>query len=140
MSDLILAILGGLIMGSAAAGLMLFNGRVHGISGIYAALLSPKPGDLGWRLSFLGGLFSGGLLLNLLAPEVLEDRVQIPLWLLLISGLLVGIGTRLGSGCASGHGICGLGRFSPRSLVATLSFVGVGMLVATLLSPLLGIG
>ena len=121
---------GGIILGVASALFILINGRVLGISGILGGLLPPKAGDTFWRLAFLAGMFASPWIFNLLAPAELISIPQIDadLVMLIIAGLLVGIGTRYGSGCTSGHGVCGLSRMSPRSLVATLSFMAAGFL------------
>ncbi|ATP26979.1 YeeE/YedE [Chromobacterium violaceum] len=124
------ALAGGALIGLAAAWLILFNGRVAGISGIVGHLLSPG-GDKGWRLAFVAGLVLSPWLYRLFAapPDIqLDDR-----WgLLIAAGLLVGYGSRLGSGCTSGHGVCGLARLSPRSLAATLAFMAAGFAAAWL--------
>jgi uncharacterized membrane protein YedE/YeeE len=121
---------GGIILGVASALFILINGRVLGISGILGGLLPPKAGDTFWRLAFLAGMFASPWLFNLLAPAELitPPKIDADLIMLVIAGLLVGFGTRYGSGCTSGHGVCGLSRMSPRSLVATLSFMAAGFL------------
>jgi uncharacterized membrane protein YedE/YeeE len=116
---------GGLLLGLAAALFILLNGRVLGISGIVAGLVRPRRGDTGWRLAFLAGLLLAPTLWALFAPPV-EPRFPTGPALLVLAGLLVGWGTREGSGCTSGHGVCGLARLSPRSLVATLAFMASG--------------
>lgn len=116
------ALAGGVLIGLAAALLLLCNGRIAGISGILAGLLTPKPGEVGWRLSFLAGLMAGPWLLRLLTGPVTIQIDASPV-LLAVAGGLVGFGTRLGSGCTSGHGVCGLARGSLRSIVATLTFM-----------------
>jgi len=120
------ALAGGLLIGLAAALLLLVNGRIAGISGIIGSLL-PKPpkGDSAWRLAFAGGLLAAPLLYSLFAA-LPASQVDAGWGTLVIAGLLVGFGTRLGSGCTSGHGVCGLSRLSPRSLVATLTFMALG--------------
>jgi len=118
---------GGMMIGGAATLLLLFNGRIAGISGILGGLLRPVGKDIGWRVAFLGGLVASPLLMALAAP-LPAARVAADYPLLIAAGLLVGIGTRYGSGCTSGHGICGLSRRSPRSLVATLAFMAAGVL------------
>jgi uncharacterized membrane protein YedE/YeeE len=125
---------GGIILGVASALFILINGRVLGISGILGGLLPPKSGDTFWRVAFLAGLFAAPWIFNALAPSELITTPQIDAdtVLLVIAGLLVGIGTRYGSGCTSGHGVCGLSRMSPRSLVATLSFMASGFLTVYL--------
>ncbi len=117
---------GGAAIGAAVALLMLVNGRVAGISGIYRQLLTGRFGQLGWRLAFVLGLCLPGLWL-LLHQRALPVAGGMPL--LLISGLLVGAGTQLAAGCTSGHGVCGMANLSQRSLVATLTFMGTAMLV-----------
>lgn len=121
---------GGIILGVASALFILINGRVLGISGILGGLLPPKAGDTFWRLAFLAGMFASPWIFNLLAPTefITTPQIDADLVMLVIAGLLVGIGTRYGSGCTSGHGVCGLSRMSPRSLVATLSFMAAGFL------------
>lgn len=120
---------GGILVGIAAALFILFNGRVLGVSGILGGLLPPRLGDAGWRIAFLLGLFSAPLVYRALAPESLvrAPRIDAGFALLIVAGLLVGFGTRYGSGCTSGHGVCGISRLSPRSIVATLVFMGAGM-------------
>ncbi len=126
---------GGLLLGVAAALFILLHGRVLGISGILGGLLSPKKGDTGWRLSFLLGMLAAPLVAGLLAPEgfLKAPRIDASYGLVVLAGLLVGVGTRYGSGCTSGHGVCGLSRLSPRSLVATLAFMAAGFLVVFLI-------
>ena len=121
------ALAGGIMIGTASALLMAFNGRVAGISGILGGLLSRWSPDQWWRLTFLLGLVLGGGAAYH-APETFIDITENGTMQVLAAGLLVGLGTRIGSGCTSGHGVCGIGRLSIRSLVATLVFVGSGML------------
>jgi uncharacterized membrane protein YedE/YeeE len=128
---------GGLLLGLAAALFILLNGRILGISGIVAGLLRPAPGDAGWRLSFLLGLLAAPLLYLLLAGPI-EARIDAGWGVVVIAGLLVGIGTRYGAGCTSGHGVCGLSRLSPRSLVATLAFMGAGFATVFAVRHLIG--
>ncbi|MDP3824662.1 MAG: YeeE/YedE family protein [Burkholderiales bacterium] len=116
---------GGIVLGLAAALFVLLNGRVLGISGILGGLVKPQSGDAGWRLAFVAGLVAAPLLWRLFAPLPVP-RVDAGLPVLVIAGLLVGWGTRYGSGCTSGHGVCGLARLSPRSLAATLAFMAAG--------------
>ena len=122
------ALAGGIMIGTASALLMAFNGRVAGISGILGGLLSRWSPDQWWRLTFLLGLVLGGGVAFYWAPEAFIDITENGTMEVLAAGLLVGLGTRIGSGCTSGHGVCGIGRLSIRSLVATLVFVGSGML------------
>jgi uncharacterized membrane protein YedE/YeeE len=122
---------GGVVLGLAAAIFILFNGRILGISGILGGLLPPKVGDIGWRVAFLLGMLAAPTVFMALAPAGLasEPRIDAGFWMVIAAGLLVGIGTRYASGCTSGHGVCGLSRLSPRSLVATLSFMGAGFFI-----------
>ncbi len=127
---------GGLLVGLAAALLLLFNGRIAGISGILGGLLRPARGDVTWRAAFVAGLVVAPLAWALFAalPRL---HVQATTPVLLAAGLLVGFGTRLGSGCTSGHGVCGLSRGSPRSLAATLAFMAAGFAVVFVVRHLL---
>ena len=121
------ALAGGILLGIASAAFILLNGRVLGISGILGGLLAPRPGDIAWRMSFLAGLLLAPAVLALLAPGLIRaPRIDAGTVTLIAAGLLVGIGTRYGSGCTSGHGVCGLSRLSPRSLAATLAFMAAG--------------
>ena len=122
---------GGLMLGVASAMFILLNGRILGISGILGGLLPPKVGDIGWRVAFLLGMLAAPTVFMALAPAGLasEPRIDAGFWTVIAAGLLVGIGTRYASGCTSGHGVCGLSRLSPRSLVATLSFMGAGFFI-----------
>ena len=127
---------GGILLGLASAIFILVNGRILGISGIIGGLLRPKSGDVGWRLAFVLGMLVAPLLYLLLADPV-AVRIDAGWATLVIAGLLVGVGTRFGSGCTSGHGVCGLSRLSPRSLVATLAFMGAGFVTVYLMRHLL---
>ena len=122
---------GGLLLGVASAVFILINGRILGISGILGGLLPPKVGDIGWRVAFLLGMLAAPTVFMALAPAGLasEPRIDAGFWTVIAAGLLVGIGTRYASGYTSGHGVCGLSRLSPRSLVATLSFMGAGFFI-----------
>jgi uncharacterized protein len=119
---------GGLLIGLAATLLLLLNGRLSGISGIVGGLLAPKSSDLGWRVAFVAGLLVGALAYVLATGDALLLELQASLPVLVVAGLLVGFGTSLGSGCTSGHGICGIARLSKRSIVATSMFFVVAML------------
>jgi uncharacterized membrane protein YedE/YeeE len=115
---------GGMLIGAAAAMLVLLSGRIAGISGILGGLLAPQRGDIAWRVAFIGGL--------LVAPVAMvfypmNPRIDAGFGTLALAGLLVGLGTRYGSGCTSGHGVCGISRLSPRSLVATGAFMAAGI-------------
>lgn len=115
--------LGGLLIGAAAALLLILNGRIAGISGIVGGALHPVAGDLGWRLAFIAGLVAGPILYGLAAGPVPDITIDTALPIIVLGGFLVGFGTRLGGGCTSGHGVCGLARFSMRSAAATLVFM-----------------
>ncbi len=134
----VLSTLGGALIGASASAMLLLEGRVAGISGIVGGLFTPKAGDIGWRLAFVAGLVLAGIGGMLLAPESLAVEVQRPPWMLVVAGLLVGVGTRLGNGCTSGHGVCGLSRMSPRSLASVVTFMGVGAAVAVVVGRLAG--
>ncbi|NNU42729.1 YeeE/YedE family protein [Ramlibacter montanisoli] len=123
---------GGIVLGVAAALFILLNGRVLGISGILGGLVRPRRGDAGWRMAFLAGLLLAPVLWSLFATPV-APRIEAGPALLVVAGLLVGWGTRYGSGCTSGHGVCGLARLSPRSMVATLAFMAAGFAVVFVL-------
>jgi uncharacterized membrane protein YedE/YeeE len=133
------AFLGGILLGIAAALYVILHGRILGISGIVSGLLSPKEGDVDWRFSLVLGLLSapfiGSLLFGLQTLSVIDaDWISI-----IIAGVLVGFGAIYGSGCTSGHGVCGLSRLSPRSLVATISFMSAGFLTVFLIRHVLGL-
>ncbi|MNP34516.1 hypothetical protein D3C76_1278060 [compost metagenome] len=130
------ALIGGLLIGTGAVLLILFNGRIAGISGIVGGLLRPVAGDVSWRLAFVLGLFTAPLLYRLFT-SLPTPQIDAGFPLLILAGLLVGIGTRYGSGCTSGHGVCGLSRLSPRSGVATLAFMSVGFITVFVVRHLL---
>lgn len=120
------ALLGGVLIGLAAASLLIVNGRIAGISGIVGGLLPPRPADTLWRVVFVVGLVAGGVCLRTLAPDPFHGLAATPWAVLLPAGLLVGFGAGLGNGCTSGHGVCGVARLSPRSIVATVTFMLAG--------------
>lgn len=131
------ALIGGLLVGTAATLFVLFNGRIAGISGIVGGLLRPLAGDVTWRIAFVLGLLMAPLLYRLNAPlPTLQIDAGYPL--LIVAGMLVGIGTRYGAGCTSGHGVCGLSRLSPRSGVATAVFMSAGFATVFVVRHLLG--
>jgi hypothetical protein len=130
------SLLGGLLIGLAASGFVLVNGRIAGISGILGGLLGAKPGDTSWRIAFIGGLILAPLTYQLFAA-LPPARIDAGWPVLVLAGLLTGSGTRYGSGCTSGHGVCGLSRLSPRSLVATLTFMGAGFVTVFVVRHLL---
>lgn len=117
---------GGLLIGLAVSIFVLFNGRIAGVSGIVGGLLKPVKNELGWRSAFIAGLIIAPLIYGLIS-ELPPVTVEASLWQLGLAGLLVGLGARYASGCTSGHGICGTARMSPRSMVATMSFMLSGM-------------
>ena len=121
---------GGIILGLASAIFILVNGRILGISGILGGLFPPKVGDTTWRIAFMLGLFAAPAVFHAVVPlqYITAPRIEASDFLVVAAGLLVGIGTRYASGCTSGHGVCGLSRLSPRSLVATASFMGAGFI------------
>lgn len=131
------ALTGGLLIGLAAALFLLLNGRIAGISGILGGLVVPDKGDWFWRLAFLAGLLCAPAIW-LLSTDLPPIEINADYPTLIAAGLLVGLGTRYGSGCTSGHGVCGLSRLSPRSLAATLSFMAAGFVSVYILRHLLG--
>lgn len=133
------ALVGGALIGMSAALLLLLNGRIAGISGIVGGLLGPTRGDTGWRLAFLAGLFAAPLLYTLFGGSLPPISISASIPLLIMAGLLVGFGSRLGGGCTSGHGVCGIGRGSPRSLAATLVFMIAAVLTVFVTHHLMGL-
>ena len=132
------AIIGGLLIGLSATLLLLFNGRIAGICGMVAAAVLPGGSDRAWRWLFLGGLLAGTLLWHLVSGAAVPTPTGASPWLVIAAGLLVGFGTQMANGCTSGHGVCGLGRLSPRSLVATISFMLAGAVTVYLLRHAVG--
>ena len=131
------ALIGGLLIGLAATMFILLNGRIAGISGVLGGLLTPSRGDISWRLAFLTGLVLAPAAW-MLATELPPINIEAGYPLVIIAGLVVGLSTRYGSGCTSGHGVCGLSRLSPRSLVATLAFMGTGFATVFVIRHLIG--
>jgi len=129
---------GGLLLGLASAMFVLLNGRVLGISGIIGGLLKPKAGDLSWRIFLVLGMVAAPAVWVALTGRPLAARIDASWLVVIIAGLLVGVGTRYGAGCTSGHGVCGLSRLSPRSLVATLAFMAAGFVTLFFIRHLLG--
>jgi len=132
------SLIGGVLIGIASAALVLFNGRIAGISGIVGGLIRPKSGEISWRIAFLAGMIASPLAYSAFSslPQV---TIGAPQPELIVAGLLVGLGTRYGAGCTSGHGVCGLSRFSPRSLLATLTFMGAGFVTVFVVRSATGI-
>ncbi len=125
-------LIGGLLIGLAAALLLFLNGRISGISDIVGGMLATKSSEVGWRVVFVVGLLLGAFIYMLATGGAIPVRMQASVPVLVVAGLLVGFGTRLGSGCTSGHGLCGIARLSRRSIVASAVFFGVAMLTVFL--------
>lgn len=132
ISTISMSLLGGVLIGLAAILLLLWSGRIAGISGILAGLIKPVAGEVAWRAAFVAGLLAGGAALLVVDPGALEVRAPASLGVIALAGLCVGYGSRLGSGCTSGHGVCGVSRLSARSLVATATFMLTGALTVYL--------
>jgi uncharacterized protein len=133
------ALLGGVLIGIAAAMFILLNGRIAGISGVIGGLLAPGWADMGWRVAFIAGLVLAPLFWSL-AAALPEIRIDAGYPLLIVAGFLVGLSTRYGAGCTSGHGVCGISRLSPRSLVATGCFMATGFATVYVARHLIGGG
>jgi len=133
------SISGGVLIGGASALFILLNGRILGVSGILGGLLPAKKGDASWRIAFLLGLFLSPLVMKALAPADFFNtpRIDASMTMVIVAGLMVGLGTRYGSGCTSGHGVCGLSRLSPRSMVATVLFMVAGFATVLVIKHLL---
>jgi len=123
--------LGGVLIGLSATAMLMLNGRITGISGILSGILRPLPGETSWRALFLAGLLLGGALAAGFAPGSIGATPR-PFAIAILAGLLVGVGTGLGNGCTSGHGVCGISRGSTRSIVATATFMATGVITAVL--------
>ena len=130
--EILMPLTGGILIGIAASMMLLFNGKVAGVSGIFGGMLFQQGEERAWQLSFIAGLIAGGILLFIIHAEFFENSSGRGLLTATIAGLLVGIGTRVGGGCTSGHGVCGIGRLSGRSLVATVTFMFAGMVAVVL--------
>jgi uncharacterized protein len=130
---------GGVMIGTAAAVLFALNGRIAGVSGVLGTLVLDRPtGESPWRALFLAGLVLGALLMSLLRPDLAAASLQTGWVGMIVGGLVVGFGTRMGSGCTSGHGVCGMARLSRRSILATLTFMGAGFVTVFVMRHLLG--
>ena len=138
LESIVMALVGGTFIGFSASILLITVGRIAGISGILGGLLEHTNNDRDWRMAFLAGLFLGGGALMVIEPSFFVSPDTRSLTSIAIAGLLVGFGVRMGNGCTSGHGVCGLTRFSTRSLVATLCFMGAGIVTATAIQLLQG--
>lgn len=137
-TDWLFALLGGVLIGLSVTAMLWLNGRVTGISGIFNGLLSYKKGDMSWRAAFIGGLILGGFVVELLHPGAVSNVLDYGWGTAAVAGLFVGFGTVLGSGCTSGHGVCGMSRLSPRSTVATLTFMGLGVVTVYVFRHMMG--
>ena len=130
--EVLMPLTGGILIGISASMMLLFSGRIAGVSGIFGGMLFQQGKERAWRLSFIIGLIGGGILLYAINAEFFENSSGRGLLAVNIAGFLVGIGTRIGGGCTSGHGVCGIGRLSVRSIVATVTFVFAGMVAVVL--------
>ena len=131
--EVLMPLTGGILIGIASSMMLLFSGRIAGVSGIFGGMLFQRGKERAWRFSFIIGLIAGGILLYTINTEFFENSSGRGLLAVNIAGLLVGIGTRIGGGCTSGHGVCGIGRLSVRSIAATFTFVFAGMLTVFLI-------
>ena len=129
---MLMPLTGGILIGFSASMMLLFSGRIAGVSGIFGGIMFKQGKERAWRLSFITGLIFGGILLYAINAEFFENSSGRGLLAVNIAGFLVGIGTRVGGGCTSGHGVCGIGRLSVRSIVATVAFVFAGMVAVVL--------
>lgn len=130
------ALVGGALIATSLALVLITTGRIAGLSGIFAGFLRVSAG-WSWRAYFIIGMFAAGIVFKLVEPSTFDSGARIPLWLVAVSGVLVGVGTRASNGCTSGHGLCGMSRLSKRSLVATITFFAVGVGTATLVGTIL---
>ena len=133
------SLIGGVLIGTSATLLLLFNGRIAGISGILGGLVIPAQDGRLWRMLFLSGLIISGFIYHMVFPAIFYPRPDYPLVLLITGGFFVGFGTRMGGGCTSGHGVCGIGRLSRRSVVATLAFMITGIITVYVIRHIIGI-
>ena len=132
------SLIGGLVIGVASALLLVLNGRIAGISGIYGGVLRLSSRDIPWRLAFVLGLVAAGVAGHLWWPRMISFSLVLSPWLVAVAGLLVGFGTQMGGGCTSGHGVCGIGRLSKRSFAAVGTFMLTGVVTATIMRLLAG--
>ncbi|HUS32221.1 MAG TPA: YeeE/YedE thiosulfate transporter family protein [Kofleriaceae bacterium] len=126
------ALVGGALIATSLAIMLIGTGRIAGLSGIFAGFVRGARGDWAWRAWFLAGMLAVGVAFRIARPETYDYAARVPLWAVALSGVLVGVGTRASNGCTSGHGLCGISRFSKRSIIATMVFFGVGVATATL--------
>lgn len=134
----IASLAGGVLIGIASITLLYLFGRIAGISGIFGGILQARHGETGWRIVFVAGLVTGGLILGAMQPDLLDFDIPRSTFAILAAGVLVGIGARMGNGCTSGHGVCGLGRLSPRSAIAVAIFMSSGALTVYVVNHLFG--
>ncbi len=132
------SLVGGVLIGLAGAAMLYFNAKIAGISGIFGGLLQTRKNDTLWRLLFVAGLLCGGIVIRIFYPEALDFSVDRSMPAIIAAGLLVGFGARLGNGCTSGHGVCGIGRLAPRSIVAAATFIITGSITAIVVNQLFG--
>ncbi len=132
------ALIGGILIGLSASAMLLLEGKIAGISGIFAGILNPRRDDTAWKTSFVAGLLVGGVILRMYLPRAFDFGIIRPYPMLILAGLLVGFGTRMGNGCTSGHGVCGIGRLSPRSITATITFIASGVATVFVVNQLIG--
>lgn len=137
MNDYLYAIIGGALIGIAASGMLFTNGRIMGISGILGGLLTPQKGNTAWRLAFILGILVSSFFITQLGDLNFQPLTTRSNLLIMLGGLFVGLGTTLGNGCTSGHGVCGIARFSMRSIIATCVFIGSGVIATYLLNHVL---
>lgn len=131
------ALVGGALIAISLAIMLIGTGRIAGLSGIFAGLLRGATGDWAWRAWFVAGMLAVGVAFRIARPETFDHAARVPLWAVAVSGVLVGLGTRVSNGCTSGHGLCGMSRLSKRSIIATFTFMAVGVATATLVGHLL---
>ncbi len=134
----VMSLLGGALIGLSAVLLMAFHGRIAGMTGILTGLLPPVSTDWTWRAAFLAGAVAAPILLLSLSGQTIAYESPVPMPWIIIGGLIVGVGVYYGSGCTSGHGVCGMARLSPRSIVATLTFLGAAMVTVFIIRHVLG--
>lgn len=134
----LLSTLGGLMIGCASLLMLAALGRIAGVSGIAAGLLTPVRGDVAWRAAFVGGLVVGGVVMAMVSPPLFAIRLDRSLAVVALAGVVVGLGTRIGGGCTSGHGVCGIGRLSVRSMLATLVFTVTGGVTVYIVQHVIG--
>ena len=131
------ALVGGALIATSLAIMLIATGRIAGLSGIFAGFLAGRRGDWAWRAWFIAGMMIVSVAFQLARPQTFDHTARIPLWLVAASGLIVGLGTRASNGCTSGHGLCGMSRLSKRSVVATMVFFAVGVATATISGTIL---